>query len=113
MFLSYSSTTKLINIVRYNSVTNTFQPYQWVKAPLLFTGKEAVTIQKVGPGHFDAFKGMNAVLPQCFACTATGFDHLVILAGRGEHRAANEAYLWGALPVEQAMDDTQEEILWS
>lgn len=102
---------RLINIVQYNSVTNTFQPYQWVKAPLLFTGKEAVTIQKVGPGHFDAFKGVNAVLPQCFACTATGFDHLVILAGRGKHGAANEAYLWGALPVEQAMDDTQEEIL--
>lgn len=54
---------------------------------------------------------MDAVLPQRLACAAAGFDHLVILAWRGEHRAAYETYLRGALPVEQAVDDAQEEVL--
>lgn len=54
---------------------------------------------------------MGTVPPQCIACAAAGFDHLVVLAGRGENRAAEEADLRGALPVEQAMDDAQQEVL--
>lgn len=97
--------------VQHNSVTFTFQPYQRVIAALLVAGEEAVAIQEVGPGHLDGFEGVDTVLPQRLARAAAGFDRLVVLAGRGEHRAAYETYLGGALPVEQAMDDTQEEVL--
>lgn len=79
----------------------------------MFAGKEAVTIKEVGPRHFDGLKGMRTVLPQCLTCAAAWFDHLVILAGRGEHGAAYKTYLRGALPVQQAMDDAQEEVLGS
>lgn len=98
--------------VRRRSATYTFQPHQRVKAALLLAREEAVTIQEVGPGHFDGLEGVEAVLPQGVARAAAGFDHLVVLARRGEHRAAHKPYVWGALPVEQAVDDAQEKVLW-
>lgn len=103
----------LIQTVQYKSVNCTFQSRQRVEAALLVAGEEAVTVEEVGPGHFDGLKGVSTVLPQCLACAAARPDHLVILAGRGEHRAAYETYLRGALPVEQGMDDAQEEVFWS
>jgi len=54
---------------------------------------------------------VDAVLPECLTCAAARFDHLVILAGGGHHRAAYETDLRGALTIEQPMDDTQEEVL--
>lgn len=54
---------------------------------------------------------MRAVLPQRLAGAAAGFDHLVIAAGRGQHRAADQTDLWGALPIQQAVDDAQEKVL--
>lgn len=91
----------------------TSQSSQGVEAALLLTGKEAVTIQEVGPGHFDGLEGVGAVLPQRIARAAAGFDHLVVEAGRGDDGAAHQAYLGGALPVEQAMDDAQQQVLGS
>lgn len=55
---------------------------------------------------------MGAVLPQRLAGAAAGFNHPVVAAGRGHHRAADQADLRGALPIEQAMDDAQEKVLW-
>lgn len=89
----------------------TFQPCQGVKTALLIAGKEAVTVQEVGPGHLDGLKGMGAVFPQGLTCASARFDHLVIPAGRGQHRTAHQADLRGALAIEQAVDDAQEEIL--
>lgn len=89
----------------------TFEPSQWVKAAFLVTSKKAVTVEEVRPGHFDSLKGMGTVLPQRLTCATAGLDHLIILAGRGQYRTAYEAYLGGALPIEQAMDDAQEEVL--
>lgn len=89
----------------------TFQPSQWVKAAFLVTSKEAVTVEEVRPGHINSFKGVGTILPQCFTSAAARLDHLVVLAGRGKYRTAYETYLRGALPIEQAMDDTQEEVL--
>lgn len=63
----------------------TFQPSQWVEAAFLVTGKEAVTVEEVRPGHFNSLKGMGTILLQCLTCAATGFDHLVVLAGRGKY----------------------------
>lgn len=54
---------------------------------------------------------MGTVPPQCIARAAAGFYHLVVLAGRGENRAADQAYLRGALPAEQAVDDAEQEVL--
>lgn len=92
-------------------MTFTFQPCQRVKAALFAASKKTVTVEEIGPGHIDGLKGMGAVPPQGLTCAAARLDHLVVLAGRGEHRAAYETYFRGALPVEQAMDDTQEEVL--
>lgn len=91
----------------------TSQSSQGVEAALLLTGEEAVTIQEVGPGHFDGLEGVGAVLPQSVAGAAAGFDHLVVEAGRGDDGAADQAYLGGALPVEQAVDDAQQQVLGS
>lgn len=114
MLVSHSSTRyALARTAQLISVTYTFQSHQRVKAALLFAGKEAVTVEEVGPGHFDGLEGMCAVLPQRLACAAARFDHLVVLARRGEHGAADQTYLWGALPIQQAMDDAQEEVLRS
>lgn len=110
-FVSQCKKGALVQTEQKDSVTFTFQPCQRVIAALLVAGKEAVTVEEVGPGHFDGLKGMDAVFPQCLACAAAWFDHLVILAGRGEHRAAYETYLRGALSIEQAVDDTQKEVL--
>lgn len=94
-------------------ISFTSQSSQGVKAALLLTGKEAVTIQEVRPGHFDGLEGVGAVLPQSIARAAAGFDHLVVVAGRGDDGAADQAYLRGALAVEQAMDDAQQQVLGS
>ena len=80
-------------------------------APLLVAGKEAVTIQEVGPGHVDALEGVVTPLPDGLACAAAGLDHSVALATGGEHRAAEEANIWRALAVQEAVDDTEEEVL--
>lgn len=101
-----------IQTVWLRSATYTFQPPQRVKAALLLAREEAVAIQEVGPGHFDALEGVGAVLPEGVARAAAGFDHLVVLARRGEHGAAHKPYFWGALSVEQAVDDAQEKVLW-
>lgn len=94
-------------------MTFTFQSCQRVVAALLVAGKEAITVQEVGPGHVDGLKGVNAVLPQGLAGGAARFDHLVFLAGRGQDRAADQADLRRALPIEEPMDDAQEEVLWA
>lgn len=91
----------------------TSQSSQGVEAALLLAGKEAVTIQEVRPGHLDGLEGVGAVLPQGVAGAAAGFDHPVVAAGRGDDGAAHQAYLRGALPVEQPMDDAQQQVLGS
>lgn len=91
----------------------TSQSSQGVEAALLLAGEEAVAIQEVGPGHLDGLEGVGAVLPQSVARAAAGFDHPVVVAGRGDHGAAHQAYLGGALPVEQAVDDAQQQVLGS
>lgn len=92
-------------------ISFTSQSSQGVKAALLLTGKEAVAIQEVRPGHLDGLKGVGAVLPQGIARAAAGLDHLVVAAGRGDDGAAHQTYLGGALPVEQAVDDAQQQVL--
>lgn len=109
--ISYGFKYGLAQTVKHNCVTFTLQPGQRVKAALLFAGKEAVTIQEVGPGHFDGLKGVAAVPPQRIARVATRLDGLVILAAWGQHRAAHQTNFGGALPIEQAVDDAQEEVL--
>lgn len=94
-----------------DGVDATFQPGQRVEAAFLIAGKEAIAVEEVGPGHFDGLKRVGAVLPQRLARAAARLDHLVVPAGRREHRAAHQTYLRGALPIEQAVDDAQEQVL--
>lgn len=101
----------LVGQIQHNSVTSTFQSCEGVEATLLVTGKEAVTVQEIRPSHVDGFKGVITVFPQGFTGATAGFDHLIILAGRGQDRAAYQTNLRGAFPVQQAVDDTEEEIL--
>jgi len=75
------------------------------------TGEEAIAIQEVGPGHLDDFEGVAAVPPQGVARAAARLDHLVVAARRGDDRAAQQADLGGAFPVEEAVDDAQQEVL--
>lgn len=74
---------------------------------LLVTGEEAVTVQEVGPSHFNGLKGVATIFPQRVARATARLDDLVVLTARGEHGAPHQPYVRGALPVEQAMDDTQ------
>lgn len=83
MLVSQGKWFELVQKVQNHTVTSTFQPCQRVKAALLFTGKETVAVQEVGPGHLNGLKGVYAVLPQRLTCAAAWFDHLVVLAGRG------------------------------
>lgn len=91
--------------IRHINMTFTFQPSQRIKAALLVTGKEAVAIQEIRPGHFNGLKGVGAVLPQCLTCAPARFHHLVISAGWGEYWAAHKTNLRGALPIEKTVDD--------
>lgn len=90
---------------------HTSQPSQRVVAALLLARKEAVAVQEVRPGHLNGLEGVGAVLPQRLAGAAAGFDHPVVAAGRGQDRAADQADIRGALPVQQAVDDAQEKVL--
>lgn len=55
-------------------------------------------------------EGVGAVLSQRLTGAAARFDHLVVLAGRGEHGAAHQTDVWGALAIQQAVDDAQQKV---
>lgn len=100
-----------LRALRRRETSHTSQGGQRVVAALLLAGKEAIAVQEVRPGHLDDLEGVGAVLPQRLAGAAAGLDHPVVAAGRGQHRAAHQPDLRGALPVQQTVDDAQEQVL--
>lgn len=89
----------------------TLEAFQWVVASFFFADKEAVTVQEVGPGHLYPVESMAALLMHRLARAVARLQHLLLLAARGQHRAAQHADLRVAVSAEQGLDHAYEEVL--
>lgn len=89
----------------------TLDPLQWVITPLFITGKEAITVEEVGPLHLYGLENVAAFCAHSITCGAAGQHHLVALTTWCQHGAAQHSDLWVALSSKQRLNHTQEEIL--
>lgn len=88
----------------------TCEALQWVVTALLVTHEEAITVHEVGPSHVYRLENVDALFLHRLAGGATGLQHLLLLAARGQHRATQHADVRMAL-AEQGFRHAQEEVL--
>lgn len=89
----------------------TSEALQWVVTSLFITDKEAIAVQEVGPRHLYPVKSVAASFTHRLTGGAAGLQHLLLLAARGHHGAAQHADVRVTLPPEQRLHHAQEEVL--